>query len=187
MTFPFHLHGSFEAQAMQHMKQTARLYQHYSHDYEYDYRQELHLPEINQQYSNSESTDSKSLLTAQVAAGPEQASMYEQEFGMEIEPYFPTPLPSPIKAQKINHRIDDILYTFKEGRYECPREGCGKLYKNRNGLKYHLVKGQCSGSFDLVGSDGALIRSPGSTKPFKPDFATDSAAYFLYKPYVCTK
>lgn len=39
----------------------------------------------------------------------------------------------------------------KPGRiYKCPRPNCFKAYKNRNGLKYHLVKGQCKRLYGYV-------------------------------------
>ena len=35
-------------------------------------------------------------------------------------------------------------FVDKPGRiYKCPRKDCLKSYKNRAGLKYHLLKGQC--------------------------------------------
>lgn len=44
---------------------------------------------------------------------------------------------------------DDELDSAKQIRdgvksYKCPRQGCSKIYKNRNGLKYHLQKGSCN-------------------------------------------
>jgi hypothetical protein len=36
------------------------------------------------------------------------------------------------------------VFQDKPGRiYKCPTKKCYKAYKNRTGLKYHLLKGQC--------------------------------------------
>ena len=74
------------------------------------------------------------------------------------------------------------------------------MYKNKNGLKYHLQKGLCNGSFDVVGSDGKLVdqglptpdqsnsNSPRQTKATRlqpADFANDPEAYARYKPFWC--
>ncbi|KAK6099359.1 hypothetical protein MT418_000784 [Batrachochytrium dendrobatidis] len=38
--------------------------------------------------------------------------------------------------------------------FPCPRQHCTKVYKNRNGLKYHIQKGICSFPDDLVRAAG---------------------------------
>jgi hypothetical protein len=47
---------------------------------------------------------------------------------------------------KIDFEVDgsQIAFVDKPGRiYKCPNNHCYKAYKNRTGLKYHLLKGQC--------------------------------------------
>ncbi|KAJ1985461.1 Transcriptional regulator of ribosomal biogenesis proteins [Dimargaris cristalligena] len=43
----------------------------------------------------------------------------------------------------------------REKPYRCPIEGCGKSYKNPNGLKYHNLHGHCQ-----AGADGEGIPRP---------------------------
>ncbi|KAJ1955356.1 Transcriptional regulator of ribosomal biogenesis proteins, partial [Dispira parvispora] len=43
----------------------------------------------------------------------------------------------------------------REKPYRCPVEGCGKAYKNPNGLKYHNLHGHCN-----TGADGDVTPRP---------------------------
>lgn len=109
---------------------------------------------------------------------------------------------STITTAPTSHKEPEIIFKIVDGKFECPREGCGKLYKNKNGLKYHLTKGLCNGSFDVVGADGKLVDgslpTPDQSKSSSPrhtnaprlkkeDFANDPEAYARYKPFWCRK
>ncbi|KAJ3147231.1 hypothetical protein HDU86_008067 [Geranomyces michiganensis] len=66
------------------------------------------------------------------------------------------------QALVINDNDNDNLVSRKRDRdgvarpYLCPHKGCGKAYKNPNGLSYHLSKGKTSGHADdaAVAADG---------------------------------
>lgn len=47
----------------------------------------------------------------------------------------------------------------EDKRFPCPIEGCGKVYKQQNGLRYHLTKSINSGhgNLQILGSLGYLI------------------------------
>lgn len=40
-------------------------------------------------------------------------------------------------------RVRNVKIVLPEDRFKCPHPHCKKLYKNSNGLKYHLEKGNC--------------------------------------------
>jgi hypothetical protein len=69
---------------------------------------------------------------------------------------------------------EDVVIQTVKGRYMCPRPNCSKLYKNRNGLKYHLQKGSCrlpiGGYVDGNSPQGIIIHSndPDEIKKMKP-------------------
>ncbi|KAI8896462.1 hypothetical protein BC833DRAFT_95864 [Globomyces pollinis-pini] len=108
---------------------------------------------------------------------------------------------TPIKAKNDDEEEDDgdFANTSYVGRYQCPHAGCSKLYKNRNGLKYHLKKGSCRSKTEnmmIMGPDGQMIlnltpthSTPSSPKSriFKPmmEFINDPETYAKTKPYYC--
>jgi hypothetical protein len=48
--------------------------------------------------------------------------------------------------------------------YKCPTKNCSKVYKNSNGLKYHLEKGTCVASRDVSPDSSPSIQH--FDKPF---------------------
>ncbi|KAJ9061813.1 hypothetical protein DSO57_1016890 [Entomophthora muscae] len=52
----------------------------------------------------------------------------------------------PLDSKSAPHPSDQICRGRRdiEGFYVCPTPGCGKKYKQPNGLKYHINKGQCT-------------------------------------------
>lgn len=69
--------------------------------------------------------ESRNFKDLSVAISPEEDFDYEADGRAQ---------PSPGSAQEIDAR---------ERRFKCPVPGCGKAYKNLNGLKYHAAHGHC--------------------------------------------
>ena len=63
----------------------------------------------------------------------------------------------------LNSAMDKARKVFK-----CPTKNCSKVYKNSNGLKYHLEKGTCVASRGL-----------------SPDSSPGSVSQHLDKPFYC--
>lgn len=60
--------------------------------------------------------------------------------------------------------------------YVCKEQGCGKTYKNANGLKYHKIHGHCEGT--TIDDDQLCNLSLFDTSNF--------LAYKLQRPYECS-
>ncbi|KAJ3257781.1 hypothetical protein HK103_004249 [Boothiomyces macroporosus] len=134
-------------------------------------------------------------IAAKVALDTVNQEMYEQEF-METSQEFEKPQ----EEEEEEEDFEESSSNFKQ-RYTCPRPNCSKVYKNRNGLKYHLQKGSCRISQEptlVLGPDGQLVQmqtpvpsTPNSPLPrervFKPmmEFGTDPDAYNRVKPFWC--
>ena len=59
------------------------------------------------------------------------------------------------KAERIASK-EDVSASDVEGekRFQCPVEGCGKVYKQANGLKYHLTRSINSGHGNMTATGG---------------------------------
>lgn len=53
--------------------------------------------------------------------------------------------------------IVNVSYTqMGDKRFKCPIEGCGKVYKQANGLKYHLTRSINSGHGNVAAMGGLM-------------------------------
>ncbi|KAI8903143.1 hypothetical protein EDD86DRAFT_215441 [Gorgonomyces haynaldii] len=123
-----------------------------------------------------------------VAAALEAVQVDPTTVFCEPEPVVQQPPPPPLpdlKPELIPVDEGDSDDNDEKGMqkvYKCPREHCTKVYKNRNGLKYHLQKGSCSGDLSRhyllpyltpqqlqqIGLDPSQIPTPNSSSPASP-------------------
>ncbi|KAI8920217.1 hypothetical protein DFJ77DRAFT_507599 [Powellomyces hirtus] len=66
-----------------------------------------------------------------------------------------SPQPPPTTTKKTSRKTTDPV----DKPYMCPYKGCGKAYKNPNGLAYHLSKGKATGHTVLAEPQAAGIKT----------------------------
>lgn len=82
---------------------------------------------------------------------------------LSSQEYLVTPSVTPVESVAGFNTNLHARKTFK-----CPTKNCSKVYKNSNGLKYHLEKGTC------VASRGV-----------SPDSSPNAVSQHLDKPFYC--
>ena len=85
---------------------------------------------------------------------------------LSAQPNSTMPLISPPILQK--SRSENRLY-------HCTRSNCSKVYKNANGLKYHLDKGSCEWDYESTNAS-PVVTSPQSSS---------TTVKLVHRPYAC--
>ena len=80
---------------------------------------------------------------------------------ISTQEYLSTPSVTPVESFQ-------VFNNFPRKTFKCPTKNCSKVYKNSNGLKYHLEKGTC------VASRG-----------ISPDSSPNAVSQHFDKPFYC--
>ena len=73
-------------------------------------------------------------------------SAYSSAYPTNVPSASETPLQSEYEAPLRVERTSPS--TSPRKLFKCPHDGCNKVYKNSNGLKYHLTQGNCDATAD---------------------------------------